>query len=56
MRPRNPDGRKLTKIAIRLWADDLNYVREAYPANYNFQLREAVARWIERDKRTSKND
>lgn len=44
-------SRGLQKIGIRVWADDFNYLRRAFPDNYNAQLRRIIAEWVHEHRR-----
>jgi hypothetical protein len=36
----------LTRVNVRLYSDDLDYLRRQFPDNYNAQLRRIIARWV----------
>jgi hypothetical protein len=40
----------LTRVNVRLYSNDLDYLRRKFPDNYNAQLRRIVARWVSRHK------
>ena len=41
---------KLRRVTVRLWAEDLDYIREHWPDNYNAQVRRIVGFWVLKHK------
>lgn len=46
----------LARVNVRLWASDLQYLRETYPDNYNAQLRRILASWVEATQEPSNDE
>lgn len=38
----------LERVNVRIYRDDLDYLRRQFPDNYNAQLRRIIARWVAR--------
>ena len=43
------------KVTVRLWAQDVEYLRERHPDNYNAVIRRVIGDWIIRQKRQRKH-
>jgi len=41
----------LERMTVRVWQEDLNYMRENFPDNYNAQIRRIIADWVWEAKR-----
>lgn len=40
----------LAKLVVRVWEDDLNYIKEHFPDNYNAQVRRIISNWVADDQ------
>lgn len=36
----------LAKLVVRIWEDDLKFIQEHYPDNYNAQVRRIISNWV----------
>ena len=37
-------------ISVRVWEDDIQWLRDNYPDNHNAQIRRILGNWIDRAK------
>jgi len=46
-------GKKLVRVNLRLWEEDLAYLKTHYPDNYNAQIRRIVGDAVARERRAT---